>query len=55
MQFSIEAHPLRRNVKRFRAGLVLKAHRLLHHSTLGSRVIKKKEKGAVRVTEVDVA
>jgi len=29
-------------VKRFRGGLVVKAHRLLYHSTLGSRVIKKK-------------
>jgi len=31
-------------VKRFRGGLVCKAHRLLYHSTLGSRVIKKKKK-----------
>ena len=31
-------------MKRFRGGLVLKAHRLWHHSTLGSRVIKD-EKG----------
>jgi len=30
---------LRRNVKRFRGGLVFKGHRLLHHSTLGVRVI----------------
>ena len=30
---------LRINVKRFRGGLVFKAHRLLHHSTLGLRVI----------------
>ena len=29
---------------RFRGGLVFKAHRLLHHSTLGFRVLKKKEK-----------
>jgi len=29
-------------VKRFRGGLVFKAHRLLYHSTLGVRVIKKK-------------
>ena len=35
---------LRRNVKRFRGGLVCKAHRLLYHSTLGLRVIKKKKK-----------
>ena len=33
-----------RNVKRFRAGLVFKAHRRLYHSTLGSRVIKRKKK-----------
>ena len=35
---------LRRNVKRFRGGLVLKAHRLVYHSTLGLSVIKKKTK-----------
>jgi len=34
----------RRNVKRFRGGLVFKAHLLLHHSTLGLRVIKKKKR-----------
>jgi len=32
-----------RNVKRFRGGLVLKAHGLLYHSTLGMGVIKKKK------------
>jgi len=31
--------------KCFRGGLVFKAHRLLYHSTLGLRVIKKKESG----------
>ena len=31
-------------MKRFRRGLVFKAHRLLYHSTLGLRVIKKKKK-----------
>jgi len=31
-------------VKRFRGGLVFKAHRLLYRSTLGLRVIKKKKK-----------
>ena len=31
-------------VKRFRGGLVFKAHRPLYHSTLSSRVIKKKKK-----------
>jgi len=36
-----------RNV--FRGGLVFKAHRLLHHSTLGLRVIQKKKKGRLRL------
>jgi len=31
------------NVKRFRGGLVFKAHRLLYYSTLVLRVIKKKK------------
>ena len=31
------------NVKRFRGGLVSKAHRLLYQSTLSSRVMKKKK------------
>ena len=31
-----------------RGGLVCKAHRLVYHSTLGSRVIKKKYKGRQR-------
>ena len=35
-----------RNVKWFRRGLVFKAHRLLYHSTLGLRVIKKKKRMA---------
>jgi len=34
---------LHRNVQRFRGGLVFKAHRLVYHSTLGLRVIKKKK------------
>jgi len=34
-----------RNEKRFGGGLVFKAHRWLYHSTLGSRVIKKKKDG----------
>ena len=33
-----------RIVKRFRGGLVFEAHRLLYHSTLGSRVNKKKRR-----------
>ena len=35
------------NVQLFRGGLVFKAHRLLYHSTLGLRVIKKKTKDGV--------
>jgi hypothetical protein len=35
---------LSRNVERFRCGLVSKAHRLLCHSTLDSRVITKNTK-----------
>jgi len=31
-------------MKRFRGGLVVKAHRLLYHSTLGLRAIKKKRR-----------
>ena len=42
--FSAVLHLLDRNVNRFRGGLVFKAHRLLYHSTLGLRVIKKKKK-----------
>ena len=33
-----------RNVERFRGGLVFQAHRLFYHSSLGSRVIKKKRR-----------
>jgi len=47
-QFSISEQLLRINVQRFRGGLVFKAHRLLYHSTLGLRVIKKKKKECVR-------
>jgi len=41
---STEFCVLYRNVQRFRSGLVVKAHRLSYHSTLGLRVIKKKKK-----------
>jgi len=41
LQFSIQEQLLYRDVQQFRGGLVLKAHRLLYHSTLGLRVIKK--------------
>jgi hypothetical protein len=42
--WGLECQLLRRNVKRFRGGIVFKAHRLRYHSTLGSRVLKKKRK-----------
>ena len=38
-------------MKRFRDGLVCKAHRLLYHSTLGLRVIKKKRSKNVAVVD----
>ena len=50
-EFSIQEQLLRRNVKRFRGGLVFKAHRLLYHSTLGLRVIKKRREVADRDIE----
>jgi len=39
-------------MKRFRGGLVCKAHRLVNHSTLGLRVIKKRRSYDVLVPEV---
>ena len=41
---SVSEQLLHRNEKQFRGGLVFKAHRWLHHSTLGSRVTKEKKK-----------
>ena len=38
-----------------RGGLVLKAHIWLYHSTLGSRVIKKKEEDLAEVDEAEGA
>ena len=35
-------------MKRFRGGLVFKAHRLLYYSTLGSRVITKKKRFGIQ-------
>ena len=46
VQLSIQEQLLSRNVERCRGGLVFKAHRLVYHSTLGLRVIKKKKKSA---------
>ena len=37
------------NVQRFRGGLVFKAHELLYHSTLGSRVLKKRKRRTMQV------
>jgi len=42
--FRVEEQVPCRNVQRFRGGLVIKAHGLLYHSTLGLRLIKKKTK-----------
>ena len=38
-------------MKRFRGGLIFKAHRLLYHSTLGLRVMKKKKKAVTHDAE----
>jgi len=46
--FSLGSGGVGRNVKRFRGGLVFKAHRLVYHSTLGLGVIKKKKQTAPR-------
>ena len=40
----LQEQVLWRNVKRSGGGLVFKAHRLVHHSTLGLRIIKQKKK-----------
>ena len=58
MVWSAERHAvlqlLRRNVNRFRGGLVFKARRLFYHSTLGLRVIKKKKtRAGIAVWEVE--
>jgi len=39
----VQEQLLRRNVKRFRGGLVFKVHGHLYHSSLGLRVIKRKQ------------
>ena len=48
---SIQEQLLHRIVKRFRAGLVFKARRRVYHSTLGSRVMKKKNDAHLSDTE----
>ena len=50
VQFSIQQQLLHRNEKRFRGGLVFKAHRWTYHSILGSRVVKKKRRTVALVT-----
>jgi len=57
-QLEVARPLLHRNVKRFRGGLVFKAHRLLYHLTLGLRAITKKKKFArprSRIVELGVA
>ena len=44
VQLSISEQLLQRNEKRFRGGLIFKARGWLYHSTLGSRVITKRER-----------
>ena len=39
-------------MKRFRGGLVIKAHTLAFHSTLGLRVIKQRRRRRQRVAEL---
>ena len=46
VQLSIQEQLLYRNVHWFPGGLVFKAHKLVYHSTLGLRVIKKKKDSA---------
>ena len=48
LQLSILEQLLRRDVKRLNRGLVLKAHRLVCHSTVGSRVMPKKKESFER-------
>ena len=43
LRWTLVRQPQKRN-NLFQGGLVFKAHRFLYHSTLGSRVIKKKKK-----------
>ena len=44
VQLSIQEQLHSRKVEQFQEGLVFKAHILVYHSTLGSRVIKNKKK-----------
>ena len=51
VEFSISEQLLHINTQRFRSGLVFKAHRLLYHSTLCLRVIKKRIRPSLLVTK----
>jgi len=44
VQFLIEEQQLDKKVQWSQRGLVFKAHRLVYHSTLGSKVMMKKKK-----------
>jgi hypothetical protein len=44
VQFSIEEQVFNRNMERFLGELVVTAHKLFYHPTLGSRAIKEKKK-----------
>ena len=48
VQFSIQEVRHRKNVEHFRGGLYVNAHKLLYHSTLGFRIIKKKKRARDR-------
>ena len=49
----VQEQLLGKNVERLRGGLVFKAHRLVYHSTLGSRVMMKKKKFKVETWIVE--
>ena len=48
--FRISEQLISRNMERFRERLVFKAHRLLYHSTLGSKAIKQKKRASPSVS-----
>ena len=52
VRYLMKEQLLRRNVKRFRGGLVGTAHRL-YHSTLGSRVMKKRREAYLAQKDAD--
>ena len=54
VQFSIQEQLLIKNVEQLRGGLVFEARSSSYHSTLGSRVIKKKKDHADTITCVTI-